>query len=145
VPARKRLGLSRQLPVLVLLAMRSDGLRHFCLLRNKPTFCFCKSVSRLSTLLLNFVTVLALARPQKITFAEMREMGVRGLLVYCADYRCSHSVATSGHQWPAAVHQNEPGISSRLTSSKFDRCSDYILPTNLPLAYAPDSSASERV
>jgi hypothetical protein len=25
-------------------------------------------------------------RPQKITFAEMREMGVRGVLVYCADY-----------------------------------------------------------
>jgi hypothetical protein len=24
-------------------------------------------------------------RPQKITFAEMRDMGVRGLLVYCAD------------------------------------------------------------
>ena len=23
--------------------------------------------------------------PRKITFAEMREMGVRGLLVYCAD------------------------------------------------------------
>jgi len=24
-------------------------------------------------------------RPTKITFGEMREMGVRGLLVYCAD------------------------------------------------------------
>jgi hypothetical protein len=24
-------------------------------------------------------------RPQKITFAEMRDAGVRGLLVYCAD------------------------------------------------------------
>jgi hypothetical protein len=24
-------------------------------------------------------------RPQKITFAEMRDMGVRGPLVYCAD------------------------------------------------------------
>ena len=32
-------------------------------------------------------------RPQKITFAEMRDMGVRGLLVYCADYCCSHSIA----------------------------------------------------
>jgi hypothetical protein len=28
----------------------------------------------------------AVDRPQKITFAEMRDMGVRGLLVYCADY-----------------------------------------------------------
>jgi hypothetical protein len=32
-------------------------------------------------------------RPQKITFAEMRESGVRGLLIYCADYRCSHSIS----------------------------------------------------
>jgi hypothetical protein len=29
------------------------------------------------------------ARPQKITFGEMREMGVRGVLVYWADYHCS--------------------------------------------------------
>jgi hypothetical protein len=29
------------------------------------------------------------ARPQKITFGEMRDdMGVHGVLVYCADYRC---------------------------------------------------------
>ena len=39
-------------------------------------------------------------RPQKITFAEMREMGIRGLLVHCADYRCSHSIAMSGDGWP---------------------------------------------
>jgi hypothetical protein len=26
-------------------------------------------------------------------------MGVRGLLVYCADYRCSHSIAVSGDHW----------------------------------------------
>ena len=39
-------------------------------------------------------------RSQKITFAEMREMGVRGLLIYCADYRCSHSIAISGDAWP---------------------------------------------
>jgi hypothetical protein len=33
---------------------------------------------------------------QKITFAEMRASGVRGLLVYCADYHCSHWTAISG-------------------------------------------------
>jgi hypothetical protein len=38
-------------------------------------------------------------RSQKITFAEMRKMGVRGLLIYCADYRCSHSIAISGDRW----------------------------------------------
>jgi hypothetical protein len=34
-------------------------------------------------------------RPQKITFGEMRDMGVRGILVWCADYRCSHSIASA--------------------------------------------------
>jgi len=28
-------------------------------------------------------------KPTKITFAELRELGVRGVLIYCADYRCS--------------------------------------------------------
>jgi hypothetical protein len=32
---------------------------------------------------------------QKITFAEMRAAGVRGVLIYCSDYRCSHSMSTS--------------------------------------------------
>jgi hypothetical protein len=39
-------------------------------------------------------------RPQKITFAEMRSMGVRGLLVYCSDYHCSHHIAIRGDRWP---------------------------------------------
>jgi hypothetical protein len=39
-------------------------------------------------------------RPQKITFGEMREMGVRGIVVYCQDYKCSHSQAISADQWP---------------------------------------------
>src|SRR6516164_648472 len=28
--------------------------------------------------------------PQKIIFAQMREQGVRGVLIYCSDYHCSH-------------------------------------------------------
>jgi hypothetical protein len=39
-------------------------------------------------------------RPKKITFAEMRDMGVRGILIYCADYKCSHSIALSSDRWP---------------------------------------------
>ena len=31
-------------------------------------------------------------RPQKITFGEMRATGIRGLLVYCRDYKCSHMI-----------------------------------------------------
>jgi hypothetical protein len=46
-------------------------------------------------------------RPTKITFGEMREMGVRGLLVYCADYRCSHSIAMSGDQWANEVRLSD--------------------------------------
>jgi hypothetical protein len=37
----------------------------------------------------------------------MREMGVRGLLIYCADYRCSHSTAISGDRWPDDVRLSD--------------------------------------
>jgi hypothetical protein len=47
--------------------------------------------------------MLADRRPTKITFAEMRESGVRGLPIYCADYHCSHSVAISADRWPDHV------------------------------------------
>jgi hypothetical protein len=43
------------------------------------------------------------AYPGKITFAEMRASGVRGLLIYCADYHCSHSIALSEDRWPDDV------------------------------------------
>jgi hypothetical protein len=38
------------------------------------------------------------ARQKKITFAEMREFAVRGVLIYCAAFHCSHSIAVSGDQ-----------------------------------------------
>jgi hypothetical protein len=47
------------------------------------------------------------ARPQKITFAEMRSSGVRSLLIYCADYHCSHSVEISGDRWPDDVRLSD--------------------------------------
>ena len=50
-------------------------------------------------------------RPQKITFAEMRESGVRGILVYCADHRCSHSIAIGGDAWPDDVRRSGSQIS----------------------------------
>ena len=45
-------------------------------------------------------------RPQNITLAEMREMGLR--LVYCADYQCSHSAAieTAGSEIGFAIARN---------------------------------------
>ena len=46
-------------------------------------------------------------RPQKITLGEMRAMGIRGLLIYCADYKCSHNVAISADQWPDDVRLSD--------------------------------------
>jgi len=63
-------------------------------------------------------------RPQKITFAEMRDMGVRGLLIYCADYRCSHSIAISGDYWPDDLRLSdiESGWSAMLAASAAQTC-----------------------
>jgi hypothetical protein len=44
---------------------------------------------------------------RKITLGEMREMGVRGLLVYCSDYHCSHWKAISGDKWPDDVRLSD--------------------------------------
>jgi hypothetical protein len=46
-------------------------------------------------------------RPQKITFGEMRSAGVRGVLIYCQDYHCSHSMAISADQWPDDVRLSD--------------------------------------
>jgi hypothetical protein len=43
----------------------------------------------------------------RITFAEMRDMGLRGILVYCGDFRCSHSIAISGDGWPDDVRLSD--------------------------------------
>jgi hypothetical protein len=37
----------------------------------------------------------------------MRSSGVRGLLIYCADYRCSHSIAISADRWPDDVRLSD--------------------------------------
>jgi hypothetical protein len=49
----------------------------------------------------------ALTRPQKITFGEMRDSGVRGLLIYGADHHCSHSITISGEQWSDQVRLSD--------------------------------------
>ena len=53
------------------------------------------------------LTMAILASTQKITFAEMRESGARGLLAYCADYRSSHSIAVSADRWPDEVQLSD--------------------------------------
>jgi len=47
-------------------------------------------------------------RARKITFGEMRSAGgPTGILVYCADYRCSHSIAMSADRWPNDVRLSD--------------------------------------
>jgi hypothetical protein len=46
-------------------------------------------------------------RPTKISFGEMRDNSVRGLLIYCADYRCSHYITISGDRWPDDIRLSD--------------------------------------
>ena len=43
---------------------------------------------------------LMVARAPKITLGEMPSSGVRGVLIWCSDYRCSHHIEMSADQWP---------------------------------------------
>jgi hypothetical protein len=44
---------------------------------------------------------------QKITLGEMRSSGVRDLLVYCADYKCSHGIRMSADRWPDHIRLSD--------------------------------------
>ena len=37
----------------------------------------------------------------------MRASGVRGLLIYCSDYKCSHSTAISADRWSDDVRLSD--------------------------------------
>jgi hypothetical protein len=51
-----------------------------------------------------------------LTFGEMRDVGVRGLLIYCQDYKCSHSIAINADQWPDQVRL--PDLEPRFACGK---------------------------
>jgi hypothetical protein len=48
-----------------------------------------------------------ITRQQKITFGEMRAYGVRGILIYCSDYKCSRSTAISADRWQDDVRLSD--------------------------------------
>jgi len=58
-------------------------------------------------------------REQKIILGQMRESGVRGLLVYCADYQCSH-LATRPNFAPARMGSNAWQFANPLISAQID-------------------------
>jgi hypothetical protein len=50
-------------------------------------------------------------RPVEITFAEMRDSGVRAILVYCSDYRCSNLMVLLADHWPIEeLYQDSFGL-----------------------------------
>ena len=46
-------------------------------------------------------------RPPKITLGEMRESGMRRILVYCGEFRRSHHLDISADQWPDEVRLSD--------------------------------------
>ena len=45
--------------------------------------------------------------PQKITFGEMRASGVRDVLIYCRDHRCSHHTEANADGWADDVRLSD--------------------------------------
>jgi hypothetical protein len=45
--------------------------------------------------------------PDKITIGQMRQSGVTGVLIYCADHKCSHVVTASVEEWPDDVRLSD--------------------------------------
>lgn len=43
----------------------------------------------------------------KITFGKMRASGVRDVLIYCRDHRCSHQVETNADGWADDVRLSD--------------------------------------
>jgi hypothetical protein len=70
-------------------------------------------------------------RPQKITFGEMRSAGgPTGILVYCQDYRCSHSVKMSADRWADEIRPSD--IEPRFTCTACGKRGGDVRPHFLP-------------
>ena len=44
---------------------------------------------------------------RKITFGEMRDSGVCGVLINCSDFKCSRSTAISADRWPNEIRLSD--------------------------------------
>jgi len=64
---------------------------------------------------------------RKITFAELRASGVRDVLIYCRDHKCSHRIEvsadriTSGCRISSQVSSAPLAASAALTSGRYIR------------------------
>ena len=48
-----------------------------------------------------------MTKHRKITLDEMRASGVRDVLIYCADYKCSNWIRVNADQWSADVRLSD--------------------------------------
>ena len=53
---------------------------------------------------------------------DMGASGVRGLLIYCSDYQCSHRIAISADPWPDDARLSGPCAAFRLLDLQQARC-----------------------
>ncbi|MGM4959819.1 hypothetical protein [Bradyrhizobium sp. 604_D8_N2_3] len=67
--------------------------------------------------------------PVKITFGEMREMGVRGVLIYCR-HRCGHHVELNADRWPDHVRLSD--VEPRFVCSNCGKRGAEIRPDHQP-------------
>ena len=69
---------------------------------------------------------------EKITLGQMRS-GAQGVLIYCSDFRCSHSVAVNADQWPdqrpAVRHRAAVRLQARAASRGRPRQVSFLLGT----------------
>jgi hypothetical protein len=56
----------------------------------------------------------------------MRDMGVHGVFVYCAEYRCGHSVALNADCWPDEVRLSDIEPFFAPTTSRSSRGIDFL-------------------
>ena len=75
--------------------------------------------------------------PTKITFGEMRASGVRGVVVYCANYKCSHSVTISADKWPDDVRLSDIEDRARAVESAVRTCGPISIGTKCRSATQP--------
>ena len=45
--------------------------------------------------------------PHKITFGEMRASGVRDVLIYCRDHKCSRHIGVNADRWPGHIRLSD--------------------------------------
>jgi hypothetical protein len=55
--------------------------------------------------------------PQKITLGEMREFAPTRHIIYCADYKCAHSILVDASRW-----RNDPPLSDLEPRLTFQVC-----------------------